>query len=307
MVRDELAGWLLGMNRFNAGARAFWLEAYGGRPYSLYRIKSAGRIYVPRLAVAWHGGVQPSRLTKLLTDADDGLLARFLWFWPEPVPFRRPKTAPNLGFAISAFERLSMLEMAPPAPLSSKDGHERMDNAADPSVPITVPLAEEAALQLEAFARQIQDRQSQSASLMSSALGKARGLVLRLSLVLEYLRWAAEEGMAPAPTEIGREALSAAIALVSGYFIPMAQRIYGDLASSTDDRAVETLARWIKQTKATEVHVRQIQRHERIQGLTNAIEIHRACRALIRAGWLSPPARGSNNGRANRCIGLLPR
>ena len=32
MVRDELAGWLLGMNRFNAGARAFWLEAYGGRP-----------------------------------------------------------------------------------------------------------------------------------------------------------------------------------------------------------------------------------------------------------------------------------
>ena len=103
MMRDELAGWLLGMNRFNAGARAFWLEAYGGRPYSLDRIKSAGRIYVPRLAVAWHGGVQPSRLTKLLTDGDDGLLARFLWFWPESVPFRRRKTAPNLEFATSAF------------------------------------------------------------------------------------------------------------------------------------------------------------------------------------------------------------
>jgi hypothetical protein len=96
------------------------------------------------------------------------------------------------------------------------------------------------------------------------------------------------------------EALSAAIRLVSEYLIPMAQRIYGDLASSTDDRAVETLARWIIQTKATEVHVRQIQRHERLQGLTTAIEIHKACRALVRAGWLSPPGRGSNQGRAKQ-------
>jgi hypothetical protein len=181
-----------------------------------------------------------------------------------------------------------------------------VNDDADTSAPITVPLTEKAAIQLEAFARQIQDRQSQSTSLMSSALGKARGLVLRLSLVLEYLRWAAEEGMAPAPTEIGREALSAAIALVSGYFIPMAQRIYGDLASSADDRAVEILARWIKQTKATEVYVRHLQRHERLQGLTTAVEIHRACRALVRAGWLSPPGRGSNNGRAKQAYRPTP-
>ena len=178
--------------------------------------------------------------SKLLADADDGLLARFLWFWPEPIPFRRPKIALNLEFAISAFERLSLLEMGPAAPLRSKDRHERVANAADTSAPMTVPLAEEAAIQLEAFARQIQHRQSQSASPTSSALGKARGLVLRLSSVLEYLRWAAEEGMAPAPTEIGSEALSAAIALVTAYFIPMAQRIYGDLASPPDDRAVES-------------------------------------------------------------------
>ena len=101
-------------------------------------------------------------------------------------------------------------------------------------------------------------------------------------------------------------ALSAASALITGYFIPMAQRIYGDHASSTDDRAVETLARWIRQTEATEVHVRQIQRHQRLQGLTTAVEIHRACRALVRAGWLSPPGRGSNNGRAKQAYRLRP-
>ena len=188
MVRDELAGWLLGMNRFHAGARAFWLESYGGRPYSLDRVKSAGRVYVPRLAVAWHGGVQPSRLAKLMADTDDGLLARFNWFWPEPVPFQRPKAAPNVAFAISAFERLSMLELGPeqtPPPHNSAGPADpfRGKGCAPPgsspepcptaqgTAPIMVPLTEEAASELEAFARRTQDQQSQSGGLMTSALG----------------------------------------------------------------------------------------------------------------------------------------
>jgi hypothetical protein len=316
MVRDELAGWLLGMNRFNAGARAFWLEAYGGRPYSLDRVKSAGRISVPRLAVAWHGGVQPSRLTKLMADADDGLLARFNWFWPEAVPFQRPKAAPNIEFAISAFERLSMLELSPDEAPPSQN----CAGSPDPSrakgcvrpgslpascspalgaIPIIVPLTEEAAGQLEAFARQIQDHQSQSTGLINSALGKARGLVLRLSLVLEYLRWAAEEGMAPAPTEVTSHALQAAITLITDYLVPMAQRVYGDIALPPYDRAAQTLARWILQTKASEVHVRHLQRQEHLPGLATAPDIHAACQALVQAGWLTPPPRGTNKGRAS--------
>jgi Protein of unknown function (DUF3987) len=39
MGRDELTGWLIGMNAYNAGARAFWIEAYGGRPYRVDRVK----------------------------------------------------------------------------------------------------------------------------------------------------------------------------------------------------------------------------------------------------------------------------
>jgi hypothetical protein len=300
MVRDELAGWLLGMNRFNAGARAFWLEAYGGRAYSFDRIKSAGRIYVPRLAVAWHGGVQPSRLTKLLTDADDGLLARFLWFWPEPVPFRRPKTAPNLAFAVSAFERLSLLEMGLREASHSGGGRECASIADGAHAPITVSLTEEAAIRLESFACQIQHRQFQSTGLINSALGKIRGVALRLSLILAYLHWAADDGIAPAPTKIGIEALSAAITLVSDYLIPMAQRVYSDITLSPADRATETLARWIIRTKAAEVYVRQIQRHERLSGLVTARAIHSACAALVTAGWLIPPSRGSNHGRAKQ-------
>jgi hypothetical protein len=312
MVRDELAGWLLGMNRFNAGARAFWLEAYGGRPYSLDRVKSNGRIYVPRLAVAWHGGVQPERLTKLMADADDGLLARFLWFWPEPVLFQRPKTVPNIAFAISAFERLSLLEMGP-APerssaegLRSKDVSECEKRTMAKSAPIIVPLTEVAAAQLESFARRIQDQQSLSTGLINSPLGKARGLVLRLSLVIEYLRWAAEEGMAPAPSQIGSEALQASVALVRTYALPMSQRVYGSLTPSPQSRAIATLARWIIQTRPTEVHVRHLQRHVRLPGLASAPDIHKGCEALARAGWLSRPPRGSNNGRAKQAYRVRP-
>lgn len=298
MVRDELAGWLLGMNRFNAAARAFWLEAYGGRPYSLDRVKSAGRIYIRRLAVAWHGGIQPQRLAKLMADPDDGLLARFIWFWPDPIPFRRPNAAPITDFALSAFERLSLLDLrsgnsALPENLSR--------NPADSTAgPIMVPLCEEAAGMLEAFAQKIQGQQSQSIGLMTSALGKTRGLVLRLSLVLQYLRWAAENGMAPAPAEIGAEALHAAIMLTTKYLIPMARRVYGTATVLPEDRRVETLARWIVHTKASEVYVRHLQRHERLPGLATAAHIHGACCALVKAGWLIPPSRGSNKGRAKQ-------
>src|SRR5689334_13072671 len=36
--RDEVAGWLLTMNAYNEGGRAFWIESYGGRPYRVERV-----------------------------------------------------------------------------------------------------------------------------------------------------------------------------------------------------------------------------------------------------------------------------
>ena len=101
---------------------------------------------------------------------------------------------------------------------------------------------------------------------MRSAYGKARGLALRLSLVLTMLRWCAEDGWAPPPTEITADALAAACDLVADYFMPMAERVYGDAAARPVQRNAATLARWIKRTKATEVHVRNLLRQVRLRG-----------------------------------------
>jgi Protein of unknown function (DUF3987) len=93
-ARDELAGWLTGMTAYNDGARAFWLEAYGGRQYTVDRQKLTEPIVIPRFAVSWYGGIQPGRLAEVMRGADDGLLARFIWFWPDPLRFDKPAWPP---------------------------------------------------------------------------------------------------------------------------------------------------------------------------------------------------------------------
>ncbi len=281
MSRDELAGWFLGMTAYNDGARAFWIEAYGGRTYRVERVKHPKPIVIPHFVVGWHGGIQPARLAQVMREADDGLLARFCWFWPEPVPFKLDTTAPNVEFAVEAFDRLRMLEMMPAAEVGSQPN------------PMMVPLSDEARRHLEKFGCEMQERQAEAGGLLVSALGKARGLALRMSLVLEFLWWAAEDGMASPPIQIGEKAFLAAAVLVGEYLIPMAERVYGDASATPRTRNIATLARWIVKTRPNEVHVRYLQRDVRLPGLSEAATIHEACDGLIEAGWLvAPPIRG---------------
>jgi hypothetical protein len=277
IVRDELAGWLGGMNQYHDAGRAFWIEAYGGRPYRVERQKHPMPIDVPHLVVAAYGGTQPEKLAGLLDEADDGLFSRVTWAWPEPIPFRLGRQAPRADWAINALDRLRLLDFALPLMVG---GSPR---------PVHVPLAETVWPMLEEFGREMQRHQAIAGGLMRSALGKARGLTLRLSMVLEMLWWSASEGMAPPPSVITEQALLAAAMLVAEYFMPMAERVYGDAAASETERRAATLAKWIVKEKATEVHVRHLQREARLPGLKSADEIHEAARALIEADWLRDP------------------
>jgi hypothetical protein len=287
IVRDELAGWLLGMNAYNDAGRAFWIEAYGGRPYRVERQKHPEPIEVRRLAVAVSGGTQPDKLAELFKDADDGLFARLGWFWPDAKRFRIARQAPSVGWATEALDRLRMLELT--AGLAG----------AGETRPVLVPLVDEAVGELEAFAQDAQDKQALAGGLMRSALGKARGLVLRVALVLEYLWWCGKAGMEPPPATISKFALHAAMAFVADYLIPMAERVFGDAAITPMERNAATLARWIAKEKPAEVHVRHLLREARLPGLTKAEAIHDAAGLLIDADWLRhPPKVGGKRPRA---------
>jgi hypothetical protein len=177
--------------------------------------------------------------------------------------------------------------------------------------PILMPLVRPAWPRLVEFARAMQADQKMTEGPLRSAYGKARGLALRLSMVLELLHWAASDpypfNPGP-PSVISEAAFGDACRLVSDYVMPMAARTYGDALADRADRGAALLARWIVGTKPrpTEVHVRTIQRKVRIAGLNTANDIHVACKALVEAGWLTSAPSGHGNARARVAYPVNP-
>lgn len=96
--RDELAGWLLGMDKYSAagGDREFYLQSYSGGPFSVHRVGRPS-LYVPDLLCNVVGTIQPEKARAVLTaGADDGLAARFAIIWPEVRDWQLHDRAPNL-------------------------------------------------------------------------------------------------------------------------------------------------------------------------------------------------------------------
>jgi hypothetical protein len=110
-------------------------------------------------------------------------------------------------------------------------------------------------------------------------------------LVLEMLWWCGEDGMAPPPAELSLRDVAASALLIGDYFMPMAERVYGDAAATERERGAATLARWIAKTRSREVHLRRLQREVRLPGLRTAERIHAAATALVEADWLRPRSR----------------
>jgi putative DNA primase/helicase len=91
VTRDELTGWLAGLDRpGREQERSFYLECWSGdTSFSVDRI-GRGHIHVAACCLSMLGGIQPSRLRSYLADAlldgpgNDGLVQRFqLLVWPD--------------------------------------------------------------------------------------------------------------------------------------------------------------------------------------------------------------------------------
>lgn len=232
-MRDELAGWLEGMARYSGGGsdRPFWLEAYGGRGYTVERM---GRepLTIDRLTIAVMGGVQPDRLKTLLFKSDDdGLLARFLPIWPEPAPLRRPSGWAEEDLLHRIIEKLLTLNL-----VTDQNDQQR---------PWIVGFTDEARDEMDAFRQAVRQWEQESDGLMLSFIGKMPGLTARLSLVLAFLDWASE--MAEEPHEITVNHFGRAAHMVEAYILPMARRSYADAATPKAERAARRLVRLIRE------------------------------------------------------------
>src|SRR4051794_40505905 len=88
---------------------------------------------------------------------------------------------------------------------------------------------------LEVFAQRMARRAHEATGLFAGALGKARGHALRLSCVLEHLWWCSTPSMKE-PEVISGEAMRTAIELLELYFLPMAERVFGDAVLPAAER-----------------------------------------------------------------------
>ena len=286
-VRDELAGWFASMDRYSAskgGDRVLWLEAYGGRPYTLDRVKNGGEpFYIPSLAISVLGGIQPDRLQScLLKGDDDGLSARFLYIYPNPAPRQRPKHLADDRIIKQITSKLDAL--APD-----------MDENQTPCSR-NLPLSTAAADLFELWWQQLLAVAPENGR-MSGWWGKAQGLCLRIALVLEYLDWALSPDSME-PTEVSVSTIQNAIHFMENYAGPMAERAHGVANATGYNVNTLTLARYIQENGFTEISARELQRSGPMRNLT-AKEIKAACFDLVGLYWLqaAPIKRGEGMGK----------
>ncbi|WP_294211363.1 DUF3987 domain-containing protein [uncultured Sphingomonas sp.] len=282
-LRDELAGWIEGFERYNAGGRTFWLEAYGGRSFTVDRKSNAKPLQVPFNGVSVLGGIQPEKLRdSLLGTSDDGLIARFMWVWPEAIRFSRPSKVADLGRLESLYRRLYQLHR----PLSEQ---------------VTIPLDPEA---VEIFTAWIDENDAdvrESAGLYASWAGKARGLALRLSIVLEFLGWA--DGAGREPQSVSVRSIVNALRLIDDFLKPHARRVFGDAALPPVEKDAAALARFILKGNLERINARNdVQRNSKLPTLKTSQDVDAALEALMDAGWLreAPSRQGDAPGRQKK-------
>ncbi|WP_240643499.1 YfjI family protein [Paracoccus siganidrum] len=272
LSRDELSGWLGSMDRYSGGGdRPFWLEAYGGRSYTVDRKGSPEPIIVDHLTVAILGGTQPDKLTSLLVKTDDdGLLARFLTVYPEPVPLSRPSAQIDAAKLRIALERLRGLPSA-----FDDSGNAR---------PFYVPFSPDAADALQEFRGQCREWEIEATGIFKGHIGKLPGLAVRVACVLAHLDWAARSD-GRYPDSIESEHVGRACHLVGEHLRLHAFRAYGAAEPAEEIRNARKLAALILRERPRNLNVREIQRRG-LSGLQTSKQIGAAMSVLEQGDWL---------------------
>lgn len=278
-LRDEMNGWFANMSRYNTGSdRPAWLEAFGGRSYSIDRVKHEDKpVFVPRFSVGIIGGLQPDRLAEVLSSPDDGLQARFCYVWPETKPLPIQDGIEEDTGAEEALRKLSRLHLD-----ISDTGVPRPD---------IIQLSKKAWTRFRDWADQHARNDVFELPGVEAAFGKANGLVLRLALILEFLWWS--EGMFednPEPGRVSLKAINAAIRLRDEYIVPMQRRAFSHTGRSSQSNA-KRVALWIVKNKIETFSTTDIFKADILPDINHkggALKVSEAVEFLLSRGWFEP-------------------
>lgn len=292
LLRDELAGFIGAMDKYSGSGsdRPFWLEAHGGRPYTVDRVKHEQPVRIPALSIGIIGGIQPDRLQSMvLAGDDDGLAARFLYLVPERRPPVRPLGAHDEQAALHALKQLATLpfDEQPEGRLSWR----------------VVPFEEAAADHMHAFRLDSAAREEDASGLFLSWLGKLPGLAARLALILEFLWWCGDRPSQPEPDIVSAAAMRAAVTFLEDYALPMARRALGEATLPQAEQDATTLARWLMRQEPLPqtINSREL-RQQRVLLKREAKRYDAALAELEDASWVrrTDGREGGSNGRQRK-------
>jgi hypothetical protein len=237
-VRDELSGWVRSMDQYRQGGRGadrqFYLSAWSNSYVGVDRKNRAEPLIIQRPFFGVFGTIQPAVLPELGEGRDDGMLDRFLFAYPEPVPSRWTEDEIS-DEARDGYARLYR---------NLRAKHIPMDEYGDPD-PMRVHFAPDAKEVLKDIIDAHREEMEQPGfpARLRGPWSKLEAYLARLCLILAMAR-ATDENAAERVES--RDVLSALLLL--DYFKAMARRVYVGLhGENPDDRLAEDLARYLEE------------------------------------------------------------
>ena len=231
LARDELSGWLGGLNRYrqggSSGDEAFYLAAFEGEGHSVDRRTGDRReIDVPVAALSVVGTIQPGILRSLITTErrQNGLLARLLLTAPPGRPAKW--TEAEVSFATRQAFADVIAKLYGLQPETDFDGKET------PRIVRIAPAAKK--LFVEWINRTAEEIAETHAEDLAGALSKLRNIAARIALVIHETRVAI--GGKVDRHAVDEDSMSRALALAE-WFSHETRRAYAILAETELDRA----------------------------------------------------------------------
>jgi putative DNA primase/helicase len=251
LERDELVGWVKGMNQYKAGGkgseRQFWLSAWSNEPVSVDRKGQQAPVSVLKPFIGLIGSIQPDVLPELAENREDGMLERFLFAYPETLNSLWTEDDISEGALVTyrdLYHRLRDLTMT-----KDEDG--------DP-VEVAVTFSPDAkAVYVDVYNGHRKEMATPGfPRYLRGVWAKLEAYTLRLILIVACCRFT-ESGVAE---RVETDDILRALALVD-YFKAQARRVFGALyGSDPKKRLLEDVSRFVAEHggvwvgTATELH-----------------------------------------------------
>jgi hypothetical protein len=275
IVKDELAGWLQGMDQYRGGKggdRQFYLEAYVGDDTYKDRMAKGSSHYIEVSAVSVLGGIQQERLHKLYSkEVDDGFMERFLFVQLMPMPFREITD----GSMVPFHNRSRM-----------RDRFKGMINGRD-----SYSLSPEALAEMNEVRRRNHIMQSRKGPI-ASWYGKIEGHWAKIALLFHIIE-------SPAEKVVSLRTAKLASRFMEEYAMPCAEVAF-ELMSAGQNSLLERAAECVLRHSdrgATEMTTRDFARSVHQLNKVPVHEIENAVSPLVGAGWLTPVPLEKGQGR----------